>query len=225
MSEPSEEQKPDRKIDKPVSFLGIPLEWWSCVDSGRRVVIIRLALGIVLAAAGLLLFGIGASRWLAGLFHMLVGMILLVGSAACFGAVFSRKCAVTVSNLLFPDKHFSRSQPVYSHFESLRMKGRHQEAIDGFLEIAEEYPEEVTPWMYLIDIAFKDLRDPDRARTYFHDALTRLENEPARRKLGRLYRSHLECFGDRALLDEAEPAGRESAPCDNLGEIDPDTEN
>jgi hypothetical protein len=210
------------RIDGPAKFLGIPLRSWSSVDSDRKVVLIRVGLGAILTASGFLLFGAGASRGLGGLFYMLGGMLFLVGAAACFGSVICRKTAVKVSDLLYPDKRFSRPQPLYSHCQSLLMMGRTEEAVERYLEIAKEYPEEVTPWISLIDIAFKHLNDLERARAWFHDGLAAMREEKHRRALGRLYQSHLDCYDGKAPVDGSGSARDGSAPCDEYGEIDPE---
>ena len=211
-------------IDGPAKFLGIPLRSWSSVDSDRRVVVIRVGLGVALAAAGFLLFGAGASRGLSGLFLMLGGMLFLVGAAACFGSVLCRKTAVSASNLIYSDRHFSRPQPLYSHCESLMMMGRTDEAVERYLEIAKEYPDEVTPWIALIDIAFRQLNDLEQARSWFHDGLAGMREEKHRRALGRLYQSHLDCYVEKPLVDDREPSRDGSAPCEGYGEIDPGRE-
>jgi hypothetical protein len=222
MAGPPQERKPDGKMNGPPTFLGIPLRSWSSIESERRVVIIRIVTGVILAGIGFALFAIGVPRRPVGVLYVLAGILLMALAAACFATVLSRKSAIGISNLIYTDKHFDRSQPLYSRYESLTMQGRFEEAVEGFLQIAEEYPEEVTAWMHLLDIAFLKLKDPERAREFFTRGLSMMKDDESRMKLGRLYRSHMECVRSRELLDRHETASHESAPCDGFGEIEPE---
>jgi len=90
-------------------------------------------------------------------------------------------------NLYYPMKHIARPQPIYSIPESKRAKGEYEEAIAGFEQIAESFPQELKPYVAMIDIAIVDLKNPERAGEIFKRGITALKKDADRRALWRMY--------------------------------------
>lgn len=74
--------------------------------------------------------------------------------------------AEPTGNLFWPSDRFDRPQPAYSIPQSKRARGLYEEAMAGFEKLAEEHPQEVQPYVEMIDIAIVNLHDPLRARLF-----------------------------------------------------------
>jgi len=57
----------------------------------------------------------------------------------------------------------------------------------GFEKIAEEHPDEVKPYIEMIDIAIVNLKDPDRANAIYQRGLSLLSKEDDKAVLARMY--------------------------------------
>lgn len=88
-------------------------------------------------------------------------------------------------------KHSDRPQPAYSIYETKRAKGLYEEAIAGFEKIAAEYPEEVKPYIEMIDIAIVDLKDSERAKRIFYRGIAALKKDKDKEILTQRYRTEL----------------------------------
>ena len=68
-----------------------------------------------------------------------------------------------------------------------RAKGLYEEAISGFEEIAQEYPKETKPYIEMIDIAIRNLKDPERANAIYRRGLAVLKRDKDREVLAIMY--------------------------------------
>jgi hypothetical protein len=59
----------------------------------------------------------------------------------------------------------------------------------GFEQIAEEYPEEVDPYVHIIDVSIVNLRDPNRANRIFQHGIEALKTDEDKERLARAYRA------------------------------------
>ncbi len=57
----------------------------------------------------------------------------------------------------------------------------------GFEKIAETYPDEVQPYIHMIDIAIVNLKDPDRANAIYRRGISSLRRDEAKGELARMY--------------------------------------
>lgn len=111
----------------------------------------------------------------------------LVAVAVILAPPLARLFAEPASGLFYPAGHFDRPPPVYSIPESKRAKGLYEEAIAGFEKIAEEYPDEVKPYVEMIDIAIVCLKDPGRANAIYQRGMSKLCKDDAKEVLARMY--------------------------------------
>jgi len=73
---------------------------------------------------------------------------------------------------------------VYGIPRAKRANGLYEEAIADLEKIALEYPEELQPYVEIIDIAIVNLKDPERARQTYQRGLSVLKNEEAKESPG-----------------------------------------
>jgi hypothetical protein len=76
---------------------------------------------------------------------------------------------------------------MYGIPQSKRKSGAYEEALAGYEAIAENYPDEVQPYLEMIDILLVDLNDPDRAHGVYQRGYLRLRKEEDREALARVY--------------------------------------
>jgi len=111
---------------------------------------------------------------------ILIGAIILAFPLACL-------IAEPLGNLFYPGERFNRPLPMYGIPQAKRAKGLYEEAIAGFEKIAEDYPNEVKPYIEMIDIAIRDLKDARRAGAIYHRGIAALKKEEDRANLTRMY--------------------------------------
>jgi len=112
---------------------------------------------------------------------------LIVAGAIILAFPLARLFAEPAGSLFYPGKRLSRAQPMFSIPESKRAKGLYEEAITGFEKIAEDYPDETKPYIEMIDIAIRDLKDPERASRMYHHGLSVLKKDRDRAVLSTMY--------------------------------------
>ena len=147
------------------------------------------------ATVALLVLGLGwlllatAKGGLGAMPQLLLGMALIVIAAIIIAPSLARLFAERSGNLFYPSMRFDGPQPMYSIPESRRKKGLTQEAFDGFLAISREHPQELKPYIEMIDIAIMDMRSADLAESTLHHGLQTLDSEQARGSLSRMYKA------------------------------------
>ena len=119
--------------------------------------------------------------------YSLASPLLILLAALIVARPIARLLAESSGSLFFPNEHFERPQPMYSVPQARRKEGRPEEAIAGFARIAEDHPEEVQPWIEMIDIAIVDLRDGDRAEHFYREGLATLADPASRDELTGVY--------------------------------------
>jgi len=93
--------------------------------------------------------------------------------------------------LIYPNRYFDRPQPMYSIPAAKRAKGLYEEAIIGYLQLAVDYPDELQPYIEVINIAIVDLRDEERARFFLQKGLTDLKNPDDQKTLSLVFETIL----------------------------------
>jgi hypothetical protein len=116
-----------------------------------------------------------------------LGCALIIAAAVTMAGPVARLIAEPAGNLFYPNRSDGRRQPAYSISESKRAKGLYEEAIAGFEQIASEFPDEVKPYIHIIDICIRNLKDPARANEVFQRGLASLKKEEERETLARMY--------------------------------------
>lgn len=117
----------------------------------------------------------------------LLGCAGIIAGATIVAFPLVRLIAEPSGSLFWPSEHFDRPQPMYSIPQSKRAKGLYEEALAGFEKIAEDYPEELQPYVEMIDIAIVNLMDPDRANRIYQKGLSTLKREEAKEALTRMF--------------------------------------
>ncbi len=118
---------------------------------------------------------------------MLLGFLFFLVAATAIAGPVARLLAEPTGGLLWPRRYYDKPQPIYSIPQSKRIKGEPEEAIAGFAKIAAEHPDEIRPYLEMIDIALTDLRDPDRANAIYQHGISALKKPEARDHLARVY--------------------------------------
>jgi len=140
---------------------------------------------VVVYLVGWRLLASAEGGW-AAVWQLLVGMACLVAAAVILAPPLARLAAEPWGSLFWPGKRLDRSPPVYSIPQSMRAKGMYEEAIRGFEKISEEHPDEVKPYVEMIDIAIVNLRDAGRARQIYRRGISRLKSVEDREILARM---------------------------------------
>lgn len=146
----------------------------------------RTLAAVAVGSVGWLLLATATGGWSA-FPRLLFGMACIVAAAIIVAPPIARLIAENSGNLFYPGKHFSRPQPMYSIPQSKRARGLYEEAIAGFEEIARDYPDDVVPYIAMIEIAIIDLKDPQRANAFYRRGISLLKKEQDREALARMY--------------------------------------
>ena len=143
-----------------------------------------LPAGAGFAVGTWILLGAGESgnvlQMLLGFAFFLVAAILLSGPAA-------RLLAEPMGSLFWPRRYYDRPQPMYGIPQSRRAKGQLEEALAEYEKIAAAHPDEVRPWLEMIDLAIHDLRDASRANAIFQMGIARLKKPADQDALAQVY--------------------------------------
>lgn len=157
-----------------------------------------------LCSAPFFLIGIGLLFKAAG-----GGGSLFVFTLVCYGAtfllvgaiviapVFTGVIADTLAGGLFTPSGGRPHFPPYSLPESLVKKGRYDEAIEGFRKIADQFPEDLRPWLEMINVAVRYQRDADKAFEFYSDARGRFTHPADRQRLLENYKALKSLDGER----------------------------
>ena len=114
---------------------------------------------------------------------------LIVIGGIIIGAPLARLIAEPSGSLFYPGTRTGKVEPVYSVPESLRKKGDYEEAMAGFEAITISHPDEVKPYIEMIDIAVMDLRDANRADDIYRRGMATLGKEEDRKVLTGMHRA------------------------------------
>ena len=76
---------------------------------------------------------------------------------------------------------------MYSIPESKRTQGLYEESITGFERIAEDYLDELKPYLEMIDILIRNLKDAARAEVIYQHGMSLLKSEKDKAVLAGMY--------------------------------------
>jgi len=111
----------------------------------------------------------------------------VVAGAIILAPPLARLIAEPTGNLFYPSRHYDGPQPAYSIPQAKRARGQYEQAMAGFEKIAEDHPDEVKPYIEMIDIAIVNLKDPDRANAIYQRGVSLLSKEDDKAVLPRMY--------------------------------------
>jgi tetratricopeptide (TPR) repeat protein len=118
--------------------------------------------------------------------------LLGLSCAVAAGIIVARPLAALVAeptgSLFFP-RRAAEPEPGYSRAVAQRKRGRLQEAMAEYEQIAAQFPAEVRAYVAMIEIAIVDLNDAERARHIVERGLAALPDEPRQMELLRAYRA------------------------------------
>lgn len=116
-----------------------------------------------------------------------MGPLFLVAAAIIFAFPVAKLIAEPVGMLFCPSERYDRPQPMYSIPESKKKSGHYEDAMTGFEKIAQDHPDEVKPYIEMIDIAIVNLHDAERANDIFQHGMSVLKKESDKQGLVNMY--------------------------------------
>lgn len=143
----------------------------------RRLFLAVLALGI----GGFILL----RAWHIG--QMLLGLAFFLLAAVIVAPGLARVVVEPLGGLFWPRYYNKSPQPIYSIPRAKRLKGLLEEAMAGYEQIAADHPDEVQPYIEMVDIALRELNDPERANRIFERGVNALKRADDRDVLARAY--------------------------------------
>lgn len=162
--------------------------------SEYRDILVQLA---VRGAVAALPFGLGwliLARWGGNWGEAelaVVGFGLLMLAALIVAPPLARLIGEPAGGLFYPVRRESRPPPLYSVGEARRKRGDFSGAIRHYREIARNYPQELRPYVEMIDIAILDLKDVALADAVLQRGLATLKREEDRAVLREMHRNSL----------------------------------
>lgn len=77
--------------------------------------------------------------------------------------------------------------PAYSRARSYRQKKQYRQAIDEYLRVLEEYPDDITGYCQMMEIATGDIQNMELLEKIYQMGIHNLLKDEDKRKLGRMY--------------------------------------
>ena len=119
--------------------------------------------------------GIGVLLGAGSVLQMLLGFLFFLVAAIFVAGPIAQWLAEPMGSLFWPRKYYAKPQPMYGIPQSRRAKGQLEEALAEYEKIAAAHPDEVRPWLEMIDLAVHDLKDASRANAIFQTGIARLK--------------------------------------------------
>lgn len=110
-------------------------------------------------------------------YRLLIAVFLLIAAASILARPLVFVLTRSTGGLLFPGSRDHTPKPAYSLAQAQRMKGDYHAAMELFGAITRDYPQEITAWRSMLEIALENLKDQDRAREILEAGLAVLKNE------------------------------------------------
>jgi len=147
----------------------------------------RLLIALLFAMAGGFILWFALTRGIVllampGLALLLIAVFIMVGPIAeAFAALFGFS--------IYPTDYFNKAPPAYSIPEALIKRKHYHEALAAYEKIAAEYPEEVQPYVGMIEVALIHLDDRPLGSLIYYKGMDTLKKPEDREALGRLYKA------------------------------------
>ena len=140
-----------------------------------------------LPGAVALALGIGVLLGAGDVFQMLLGFLFFLIAAIFVAGPIAQWLAEPMGSLFWPRKYYAKPQPIYGIPQACRAKGQLEEAVAEYEKIAAAHPDEVRPWLEMIDLAIHDLHDAARAQALFERGVAALKKPDDRDLLAKAY--------------------------------------
>ena len=131
--------------------------------------------------------GIGVLLGAGSVLQMLLGFLFLLVAAIFVARPIAQWLAEPMGSLFWPRKYYAKPQPMYGIPQSRRAKGQLEEALAEYEKIAAAHPDEVRPWLEMIDLAVHDPKDAHRANAIFQTGIARLKKPADQDALAQVY--------------------------------------
>ena len=115
------------------------------------------------------------------------GVVLIILGAVIVAKPLARLIAESAGSLFYSRERFSGPLPMYGIPASKRARGDYEEAIAYYEKMIIDYPNEVRPYTEMIDIAIRDLKDPERALKLYQRGVLILKSDEDKEFLARVY--------------------------------------
>ena len=133
--------------------------------------------------------------------QVLLGFAFFLVAAILVSGPLARWLAEPTGSLFWPKRYYDKPQPMYGIPQSRRAKGQLEEALAEYEKIAAAHPDEVRPWLEMIDLAIHDLRDARRAEIICRQGRAYLKTAAARDLLAQVYAEALSRLDARPPRD------------------------
>lgn len=135
--------------------------------------LVRAVLALPLVGAGWYLVSSIGLGWAAAPV-LLVAMACFIGAAVVMAGPLARLFAEPAGILYQPSATPTSLKPDYSVADALKDQTKSREAFAEYQKIAGVYPQEVKPYVEMMDIALKNMKDEALARDILTQGLARL---------------------------------------------------
>lgn len=157
--------------------------------------LLRALLALPLAAVGWYLVGSIGSGWAAAPV-LLVAMGCFIGAAVVVAGPLTRLFAEPAGALYHPPAAPAALTPDYGVADALKDQTKSREAFGEYRKIADVYPQEVKPYVEMMDIALKNMKDEALARDVLTQGLARLREAADQETLNTMFQMGIwETFG------------------------------
>ncbi len=131
--------------------------------------------------------------------QVLAGMTCFVAVATIVGPSIAGLMAQPSARMYATSCDTRRPPPgeIYTVAEIRRKQGRYDEAMREYAKIANQLPQEVGPYIAMMDIAVLNFSDRERALAIFRDGIAALEQEADREQLRAMGKACLAGFKKR----------------------------
>ena len=131
-------------------------------------------------------------------FRLLAAIFFLIAAASILARPLLYLLIHGAGRLLSSGNTEHGGKPAYSMARAQYLKGEYEAAMQLYAVIIRDFPQEVTAYRAMIEIALENLRDPGRARPILEKGLAILRSEPHRQLLQETFDEGLAPFRKRA---------------------------
>ena len=150
--------------------------------------LIPALIGVILIGIGIFIFTRATGGYLGVVGYALLGIGFILAGSILIAFPLTHQLSGVFGNLFYPDEKFRRAPPLYSRAEALAKMDHFDDAMKAYEQIVEEYPDELKPYIDMIEIAIGHYQDADRANQIFQRGIATLVNQDDRDTLSRMYK-------------------------------------
>jgi hypothetical protein len=137
---------------------------------------IRILISAPFFAIGWYLIATAKNGW-QSIQSLFFAMVCFVVSAIIVAPSIARLIAEPTGAVYYSKRPYIQPPPDYAVPQILREKGRYGEAMLEYEKITGKYPEEIKPYIEMMDIAILDLKDSKLTKAIFDRGLSSLQND------------------------------------------------